>query len=308
MEFVRVRPGMRAPRAGLVVAIGNFDGVHLGHQALVARACALAGRLGAQPSILTFEPMPLEFLRPDEAPARVMRLRDKATALAALGVRLLAVTRFDERLSRSTPAEFERLLAGELRARAVVVGAGFRYACGRAGTIDSLSAAGRELGYAVEVVEPVLAGGERVSSTRLREALAAGDLALARTLTGRPFCIAGRVAHGQRLGRTLGYPTANIRLNRHRVPLSGIYAVRAEVAGVTYPAVASLGTRPTVAGVEPWLETHLFDFDGDLYGRLLCVEFVAKLRDEARFASLEALTEQMHADAAAARRALSTDR
>jgi riboflavin kinase/FMN adenylyltransferase len=252
--------------------------------------------------------MPLEFLRPAEAPARIMRLRDKALALEALGVRILAVTRFDERFSRSTPAEFERLLAGGLGARAVVVGAGFRYACGRAGTVDSLHRAGRELGFSVEVIEPVLAAGERVSSPRLREALAAGDLDLAQALTGRPFRIAGRVGHGQRLGRTLGYPTANIRLERHRVPLSGIYAVRAEVAGVTYPAVASLGTRPTVAGVEPWLETHLFDFDGDLYGRPMCVEFVAKLRDEERFASLAALTEQMHADAAAARRALSTDR
>jgi riboflavin kinase / FMN adenylyltransferase len=307
MEFVRVRPGMRAPRTGVVVAIGNFDGVHLGHQALVARTCALAAGLDVAPAILTFEPMPLEYLRPQSPPARLMRLRDKALALASLGAQLVAVARFDERLSRLVPAEFERQLARDLNARAVVVGAGFRYGAGRAGTVDGLAAAGRELGYSVEVVEPVLVAGERVSSTRLREALWAGDFATARSLTGRPFCIAGRVGHGQRLGRTLGYPTANIRLDRHRAPLGGIYAVRARVAGVTYPAVASLGTRPTVDGVEPWLETHLFDFVGDLYGQLLCVEFVAKLRDEARFASLEALTEQMHADAAAARRALSTD-
>ena len=305
MDFLRVRTGMRAPRAALAVAIGNFDGVHLGHQALVNRARAVASAQGLLPAVLTFEPMPLEFLRPATAPARLMRLRDKSLALAATGVEALAVARFDAAFSASTPAAFEDLLVNGLRAAAVVVGDGFCYANGRSGTVATLAAAGQRRGFAVEVVAPVLADGERVSSTRLREALARGDLATVERLCGRPFTIVGRVARGRQLGRTLGYPTANIRLHRHRVPLTGIYAVRAAVDGVTYAAVASLGTRPTVDGVEPWLETHLFDFSADLYGRMLSVTFVAKLRDEERFADLPALTRQMDRDAEDARRVLS---
>ena len=270
------------------------------------RATARARDRDVASAVLTFEPMPLEFLRPAEAPARLMRLRDKSLALGALGLERLCVAHFDARLQALSPAGFEQLLARDLRAVHVVVGANFRYARGRAGDVASLRAAGERLGFGVDVIDAVVCvGGERVSSTRIRHALANGQLDNAAALLGRPYRITGRVVRGQQLGRTLGYPTANLRLTRGRVPLSGIFAVRAQLAGVSYPAVASLGTRPTVGGVEPLLETHLFDYAGDLYGQHLGVEFVAKLRDEARFATLDALVVQMHADAARARQILS---
>jgi riboflavin kinase / FMN adenylyltransferase len=300
MEIIRAA-GRARDRQGCVLAIGNFDGVHLGHQALVRRVRAHAAQAGLRSAVLCFEPTPLEFLDPARAPVRLMRLRDKAAALAALGIERLYVLRFDEALKNSSPADFERLLARSLGAERVVVGEGFRYAHRRAGEVASLAAGGAREGYAVEVVPPVLAGGARVSSTRVREALAGGELALARELLGRDYRISGRVVRGARLGRELGFATANMRLRR-RPPLLGIYAVRALIEGRLRPAVASLGTRPTVAAdAEPLLETHVFDFDGDLYGRRIAVDFVAKLRDEARFADLAALTAQMHDDARRAR-------
>ena len=305
MDLIRVLPARPPASRRCVVAIGNFDGVHLGHQALVRRAQTLAAELGALAAVLTFEPMPLEVLRPAAAPARLMRLRDKVLALEELGLDRLYVARFDARLQAMTPADFEALVARDLGAVHVVVGANFRYAHGRSGSIETLRAAGAGVGFGVDVIEPVACpNGERVSSTRVREALARDELDHARELIGRPYRISGRVVHGEHLGRTLGYPTANLKLGRGRPPLAGIYAVRAHLAGVSYPAVASLGTRPTVGGVEPLLETHLFDFEGDLYGRCLGVEFVEKLRSEERFASLDALVVQMNEDAARARAVL----
>jgi riboflavin kinase / FMN adenylyltransferase len=316
MELVRglhnlgdARRGTTAA-SGCAVAIGNFDGVHLGHQALIRTARARAAELGVASAVLTFEPYPREYFDPANAPARLMRLREKITTLAALGVERLVVARFDARLQSQRPGEFvERVLVDGLRARHVVVGEGFRYAARREGTVETLRAAGAQHGFGVDAVAVVTVNGERVSSTRVRAALDAGDLVLARRLLGRDFRLSGRVIRGRQLGRTLGYPTANVRLHREKIPLAGIYAVRVGgIAPRALEAVVSLGTRPTIEGDgEPLLEVHVFDFDGDLYGRRLDVDFVAKLRDEARFESLDALVEQMNADALRAREILAAE-
>ena len=307
MQLFRGLSHCRSDDRGVAVAIGNFDGVHRGHQALVAAARAEAAASGARVAVLTFEPHPREFLDPAGAPSRLMRLSEKVVALEALGVERLVVLRFDARLQALGPDPFVRdVLAAGLGARHVVVGEGFRYGCRRAGTVESLRDAGGSLGYNVVAVPSVQVDGERVSSTRVRAALAAGDLGSARRLLGRDYSVTGRVVAGQRLGRELGDPTANFRLHPTAVAMRGIYAVRVRgIAGRgSAPAVASLGTRPTVGGIEPLLEVHVFDFQGDLYGQRLSVEFVSRLRDEERFPSLAALVEQMHADAARAREIL----
>jgi riboflavin kinase/FMN adenylyltransferase len=306
MQLSRGLRNCRPDDRGVAVAIGNFDGVHRGHQALVAAARSAAVG-GERVAVLTFEPHPREFLDPGQAPPRLMRLAEKCTALSALGVERLAVLRFNERLQRQSPEDFVReVLHTGLGARHVVVGEGFRYGCRRAGTVETLRAAGAELGFEVHVVPSVAVDGERVSSTRVRAALAEGDLAMAHKLLGRRYSVTGRVIAGRRLGRELGFPTANFRLHRSSAAMPGIYAVR--VQGIDgrpdAAAVASLGTRPTVGGIEPLLEVHVFDYAGDLYGRRLTVEFVDRLRDEEKFPSLEALVTQMHADAARAREIL----
>lgn len=307
MQLVRGLANCKADGRGLAVAIGNFDGVHLGHQALVRAAGARAAASGARTAVLTFEPHPREFLAPSSAPPRLMRLFEKCAALAALGVERLIVLRFDAKLQCQTPDEFiGRVLCQGLDTRHVVVGEGFRFGSGRSGSIETLAAAGARRGFEVRTVPSVLEDGERVSSTRVRAALGAGDLALAARLLGRPYALAGRVVPGERLGRRLGYPTANVRLHRRSAPLAGIFA--AQVRGIAgrdpAAAVASLGTRPTIGGTELLLEAHVFDFDGDLYGRRISVEFIAKLRDEEKFPSLDAMVAQMHADAARAREIL----
>ena len=307
MQLVRGLTNLGSDPHGAAVAIGNFDGVHLGHQALIRAAAAQSAESGARRVVLTFDPHPREFLDPAGAPPRLMRVTEKCLALEALGVERLVVMRFDERLRQLEAGEFIRgVLVDALRARHVVVGEGFRFGRGRAGTVTSLRAAGEAAGFEVLTVPGVELDGERVSSTRVRAALAAGDLATAGRLLGRRYALCGRVIAGARLGRTLGFATANMRLHRPRLPLAGIFAVQVRgVDGREYAdGVASLGTRPTVDGVEPLLEAHVFDFAGDLYGRRLTVEFIEKLRDEERFASLEALTKQMHRDAARAREIL----
>src|SRR5204862_358840 len=258
--------------------------------------------------LLTFEPLPREYLVPDDPPARLTSLRERWRILlsdASLGY--LWLLRFGEPL-RNLPAEaFAQLLAEKLRARVVVVGHDFRFARRGEATAAVLAAAGVRLGVQVDVVDPVMLDGERISSSGVRAALADSDFERARRWLGRPWSMRGRVVAGERRGRKLGFPTANLPLERRRAPVAGIFAVRVRgVAGEALPGVASLGTRPTVGGVEPLLEAHVFDFSGDLYGRELEVEFAAKLRDEACFASLAALTAQMRRDADDARRILAT--
>ena len=300
--FRDVQGGSLCPQ-GSVVCIGAFDGLHLGHRALVRQAAARASALALPLAALSFEPLPREFFAPDAPPPRLLLPRAKFEGLRALGADVVGLLRFDARLTAMTAEAFVReVLVDRLRAREVWIGPGFRFGHRRAGDIATLHALGETLGFTAHEIEPVLLDGERVSSTRVRAALQAGDFALATRLLGRPYAIGGRVVRGNQLGRTLGYPTANLRFDRKTPALSGIYAVRVHgLGGDAKPAVASFGTRPTVDGREPLLEAHLFDFDGDLYGRRIDVEFVARLRDEEKFPDLPTLVAQMHRDAAEAR-------
>jgi riboflavin kinase/FMN adenylyltransferase len=293
-----------------VVCIGAFDGLHLGHRALVRQAVARASALGLPPVALSFEPLPREFFAPDAPPPRLLLPRAKLEGLRVLGADLVGLLRFDAHLAAMSPEAFVReLLIDRLQAREVWVGPGFRFGHRRAGDITVLRDLGSTFGFAANEIEPVLLDGERVSSTRVRAALQAGDFALATRLLGRPYAIGGRVVRGNQLGRTLGFPTANLRFDRKTPALSGIYAARVHGLGAdAKPAVASFGTRPTVGGREPLLEAHLFDFDGDLYGRRIEVEFVARLRDEEKFPDLPTLVAQMHRDAEQARALLESPR
>ena len=303
MELVRGLHNPRERHRGSVVTIGNYDGVHRGHQHMLASVRDHSQRLGLPSTVVTFEPTPREFFEGPAAPSRLTRLREKLEALAEYGVDRVVVLRFDRRMQGLSADEFvERLLVNGLGVRHMVVGHDFHFARRREGTIETLRAAGAAHGFTVEEVGRFLLDGERVSSSLVREALNEGNLDRATHLLGRPYRMAGRVRLGKKLGRTLGFPTANLALQRKVVPLWGIFAVRVSGAGlVDHPAVSSLGTRPTVNGTDPLLEVHLFDFDGSLYGRYLDVDFIARLRDEQKFESLDALVAQMHRDAAAAR-------
>jgi len=294
-----------------VMTIGTFDGLHIGHCALMARTIERAAALGIAPALLSFEPMPREFLFPQGPPARLTSFRERWRLLDGSGLERLHLLAFNDRLRDQTAYQFMDLLRS-FGTRLVVVGHDFRFSRAAWATADWFALEARPYGFEVEVVAPVLVDGERVSSGRVRGALAAGDLPAAARLLGRPYTMCARVRRGAQLGRTLGFPTANLALHRRCSPLGGIFAVRVrgQALGLpqgdaaAWPAVASLGTRPTVNGVEPLLEAHLFDFDGDLYGAELEVEFVAQLRAERRFESLEAMVEQMHRDAAEARAVL----
>ncbi|NKI34683.1 bifunctional riboflavin kinase/FAD synthetase [Wenzhouxiangella sp. XN79A] len=287
------------------LAIGNFDGLHRGHQALVERVVARAPAL--RPGLMCFEPLPRSFFAPDRPVPRLMKLRDRVRIGAGLGLELIAALRFDRAFSSLSPEAFARdVVAGGIRARHVVVGEDFRFGQRAAGDVDALVGFGRRYGFEVEavpaVVDPV--SGERISSSALRAALADGDLAGAERLLGRPYSISGRVLRGNRIGRTLGFPTVNLRVAEPPA-LSGICAVRVHADDLEgQSGVASLGQRPVVAGRDWLLEVHLFDIERDLYGRHLVVEFVEYIRPERHFDDLAAMTVQMHADAEAAKRAL----
>jgi riboflavin kinase/FMN adenylyltransferase len=285
------------------MAIGSFDGVHRGHAALVERLRREASSRGLAAAVLTFEPLPREFFSPETAPPRLTTLRERLTVLARLGIERAFVERFHARFAALEPARFEERLREACGARLVLVGQDFRYGAGRRGTVATLAESGRRLGFEVAVLPRVDEGGERVSSTRVRTALAAGDFATASRLLGRPYAISGRVVHGAKRGRALGFPTANVRLGRMRPALEGVFAVRCFGAATRgLEGVASLGTNPAVTyGGRASLEAFLFDFSGDLYGRRLSIEFVKKLRDEAHFASLEELAAQIRRDCDAAR-------
>ncbi|HEY1492698.1 MAG TPA: bifunctional riboflavin kinase/FAD synthetase [Steroidobacteraceae bacterium] len=305
MRLIRGFAGMRALSRGCATTIGSYDGVHLGHQALIARLCAHAVRSQVPSVLLSFEPLPREYLQPQDPPARLTSLRERWRILAPGPLDYLCLLRFDEALRNLCADDFATLLARDLGARTVVVGHDFRFGRHGAATAQVLAEAGGRLGFQVDVVEPVQTGGERISSSAIRAALASGDFAAAQRALGRPWSMRGRVIRGECLGRKLGFPTANLALERARAPVGGVFAVRVHGIGAAGLAgVASLGTRPTVHGKRALLEAHVFDFCGDLYGREIEVEFAAKLRDEQAFASLEALTEQMHRDALGARRIL----
>lgn len=303
MQLVRGLHNLRPQHRGCVATIGNFDGVHRGHQAILARLRERALALGVPSCVVIFEPQPREYFAPDTAPARLARLRDKVALLAAEGVDRVLCLAFNQRLSKLSAAEFvDTILVDGLGVKHLEVGDDFRFGCDRVGDFEFLQQAGLSQGFTVEAAQTVEQEGLRISSTQVRNALAKADFALAERLLGRPYQISGRVLHGQKLARQLGTPTANIQLKRRRVPLTGVYLVSVEVDGKAWPGVANIGVRPTVSGDgSAHLEVHILDFAGDLYGRRLTVEFHHKLRDEQRFASLEALKSAIDADIAAAR-------
>ena len=306
MELVRGLHNLSRRHQGCVLTVGNYDGVHLGHQKMIGVLKQRATELRSTATVLVFEPSSKEFIDPEGAPPRLTRWREKFLALAGQGVDRLVTLRFDESMRGMTPESFVKLIIDGLGTRHIVVGNDFRYGCNAVGTIDSLRAAGEARRFGVEQIAPFVFDGVRVSSTEVRERLGKSDFDGAARLLGRPYRMLGRVVHGRELGRTLGFPTANLRLMRRRPPVRGIMAVR--VFGIepqALAAVASLGTRPTIDGTDMLLEVHVFDFAGDLYGREIEVEFVAKLRDEVKFDSLDALMVQMKLDAAQARELLS---
>ncbi len=308
MQVIRDNPGRQMLQSS-VLTIGNFDGLHLGHQCLINRCKELAGdQQGDQRpvAVLTFEPLPQTWLRPEFAPSRLMSVRQKLECLANKGVDLVWLMRFNRALAEMGAERFVKYAVMQtLGAVDVVVGEDFHYGKGRAGNTQTLREAGIKSGFEVHAVETFEIDGVRVSSTTIREALAAGDFNRAKRFLGRPFAMQGRVIKGRRLGRQLGYPTANIRLATEPSPLQGVFAVRTRWPGSDWRgAVASLGTRPAVGGGEFLVEVHLFDFDGDLYGRRLEVEFVEKLRDEAHFSDMDDLVAQMREDERQARQCL----
>ncbi|HRJ69523.1 MAG TPA: bifunctional riboflavin kinase/FAD synthetase [Beijerinckiaceae bacterium] len=300
--LLRDPSGLPETLAGPVVAIGNFDGLHRGHKHVIGRAGAMAARLGRPLAILTFDPHPRAYFQPDVARFRLSAPRTQAMLAATLGVDALIVLTFDAALAGLSAEAFVReVLVGRLGVAGVVAGADFHYGSRRSGSPETLRAAGARFGFAVEIVDQVAEGAMAVSSTRIREALAAGDIAAANAMLGHEWFVSGPVIHGQKLGRTLGFPTANLALDAGCGLRHGIYAVRVAHAGNTYGGVASFGRRPTVDNGPPLLEVVLFDFSGDLYGQMLTVAFLAFLRPEEKFDSLDALVAQMNRDAEKAR-------
>jgi len=307
MQLMR-RPGA-APdclAGGCVGTIGTFDGIHLGHRRILGRVLNEAAKRELPSVVVSFEPTPREFFSRGQPPARLTRFREKFDELRGLGIDCFFCPPFDAAMERLEPDEFiSRLLVDTLHVRHLVVGDDFVFGHDRSGSVADLRRAGAACGFSVEQVETLLENTDRVSSTSIRQALLAGDLHLASRLLGRHYSMTGRVVAGRKLGKKLGFPTANVNLNRRASPIAGIFAVRVGGLGPELlNGVASVGTRPTVGGDELLLEVHIFDFNRDIYGAYIRVEFIQKLRDEARFEDLAALTEQMHVDAAEARRIL----
>lgn len=314
MELVRGLHNLRPRHRGCVLTIGNYDGLHLGHQAMLSQVRARAAELHVPACVLSFEPSPREFLASIGAapvpPGRLSRFREKFHNLAAYGVDRFVCARFDARMQAMHAKSFvEELLVNRLGARWIVVGSDFRFAHARQGNVALLKELGPSLGFGVDEVPPFLMDGERVSSSLVRAALTSGDMQRAARLLGRPYRMSGKVIAGAKLGRTLGFPTANLALHRRVIPMMGIFAVRVSGGGLDNAAgVASLGTRPVVNGVEPLLEAHVFDFNGNLYGKNLHVDFIARLRDELWFPNLDELVVQMKVDADEAKKLLAVSR
>lgn len=303
MRLIRGLHNLRPSHQGSAVTIGNFDGLHRGHRAVLERLHRHAAEAGLLTTVMTFEPTPQEYFAPQSAPARLQRLRDKLATLEALGVDQVICLRFDRKLAALTAQAFvAQILVAGLGVRYLVVGDDFRFGAGRDGDFTYLCEAGEVYGFEVANTETFFEHAQRISSTRIRAALAAGDLDTATQLLGRPYRICGRVAAGQQRGRTIGFPTANIHLHRRLSPLRGVFAVRTHgLAPGPLNGVANIGTRPTVDGSDWVLEVHLFDMAADIYGKYLDVEFCARLRDEKKFASFDVLKQQIQRDAEQAR-------
>ena len=295
--------------AGSVVTIGAYDGIHLGHQQLLERVIHVAEDKGLTAIVMSFEPTPKEFFGGSRPPARLMRFREKFESLEARGIDLFYCPRFAAPMRDIPVADFiRRVIVQGLNARYLVVGDDFHFARRREGTIEHLNAVAGVLDYDVEQVPSVVVNGVRVSSTAIRDALADGDMTTAAKLLGRPYRMSGKIVKGDRVGRTLGYPTANVDLRRRQSAVMGIFAARVHgLEGGPHDAVASVGSRPTFAGTKPILEVHLFDFDEDGYGKYIHVDFIAWLREQEKFDMVEDLVAQMDVDADNARSALAAD-
>jgi len=303
MELVRGLHNLRPEHRGCAATIGSFDGIHLGHQAVLTQLAAQGRERRLPVTLITFEPQPREYFMPEEAPPRLTRFREKLEVLRHCGVDRVVCLRFNAYLASLTADEFiRRIMLDGLAVKYLVVGDDFRFGKGRIGDYALLEQVGKTHGFPVVTMPTFNVGNHRVSSTRIRVALNEGDFSSAETLLGRPFWMSGRVAHGDKRGRTIGFPTANIFLHRNAVPVDGVFAV--EMCGIDdrpIAGVANVGTRPTVDGSRALLEVHLFDFDRDIYGRHVQVSFLKKLRPERKFESFELLKRQIELDAEQAR-------
>lgn len=298
MELIRGLQNIRSNHCGCVATIGNFDGVHLGHQAVLGQLAEKASELGLPTTLITFEPQPMEYFAPDRVPARLTRFREKILALQRYSVDRVCCLSFNDKLAKLSAEDFiEKVLVDKLGVKYLVVGDDFRFGANRCGTFEMLVEAGKKYGFQVVSMHTFEIDAERVSSTRIRAALEKGKMSSAEKLLGRRYRMSGRVAHGEKLGRELGFPTANIHLHRHASPIQGIFIV--EVFGLDVEplqGVASIGTRPTVNETKALLEVYLLDFNQDIYGRHIQVSFLKKLRDEEKFDSLDELKQQIQLD------------
>lgn len=306
MEIIRGFHNVRPRHRGCVATIGNFDGVHRGHQAVIKKLLQLARASGLPATVIVFEPQPAEYFRGDATPSRLNSLRDKCLLLAQYGVDRLVVLRFDAELAALTAAQFiEGFLVQGLGIKGLIVGDDFKFGCDRGGDFSTLRQFADQHGFSLDYTSSFLANDVRASSTRVRAALHAGDFRAATELLGHPFRISGRVVHGNKNGRTIGFPTANLNLSRRRSPLHGIFAVWVHgIRSEPWPGVAYVGTRPIIDGVNWVLEVHLLDFDEDCYGRHLSVDFIQKIRGDLPFTSFDALAAQIRIDCEHAHRIL----
>lgn len=298
-ELIYGLQNIKARHHGCVLTVGSFDGVHLGHQTVLRQVIGKAKSLGLPSVVMIFEPQPMEYFKPEKAPARLMRFREKVRALFAAGVDRVCCLRFNETLSKLSAEEFvQQLIVDKLGVRHLVIGDDFRFGQSRSGDFDFLQECGQRMGFKVSNTHTFTMDDERVSSTRIRQELAAGDFELAKKLLGKPYEITGHVVYGKQLGRQLGVPTANVELKRFRSPVIGVFAVRARLAGHDgLLGVANIGVRPTIeASNRVLLEVHLLDFGQNIYGKMLTVEFCQKIRDEKRFDSLDELKAQINID------------
>ncbi|XQW86000.1 bifunctional riboflavin kinase/FAD synthetase [Thalassotalea piscium] len=296
-------------RQGCVLTIGNFDGVHLGHARVIHALLAKAKERGVPSAVMVFEPQPQELFSPETAPARLTRLRDKYILLKRLGVDYLICVNFNRKFANLLATEFvEELLIKKLNIKHLIIGDDFHFGKNRSGDYSMLLAEGQRYNFSVSDTASYKLKNCRISSTAIRKALVKGDLAEAERMLGRPYAIIGRVFHGDKRGRELGFPTANVLLKRRVSPVSGVYVVKVNTTAGTFFGVANIGQRPTVNGVRQQLEVHLFDFDRTIYGETIEVELLHKLRNEIKFASLTALTEQITIDCDNARSVISSDK
>lgn len=303
-HFIRGMHNLRPMHHGSVVTIGSFDGVHLGHQAIIRQVIAKSEELNLPSVAVVFEPQPHEFFSGEQAPARLMRLREKALALYAAGIQRVCCLQFNQAMRSLSAQEFvQRVLVDGLGVKYLIVGDDFRFGMDRSGGYGFLKKAGEENGFEVCDTDTLEIDGERVSSTRIRKELEQANFDKAAQLLGKPYTISGYVGYGQQLGRTLGVPTANVHLHRYRSPLQGVFAVCVTLPdGSIGSGVANVGVRPTIGdSIKPILEVHLLDYSGSLYGKMITVEFKNKLREEQKFESIEALKTQIYSDIDAAK-------